>query len=198
MKKLLVTTAAIVACVSAFAQGRVAFQNDGNHLLIVDPSVAAGSTWHSLAGLAVPQMGSANPQNMSLLTAELWAGTSAGSLTLQYSSAGFGNAALPDGRTGSHNTILTTAIGATFIQVRFWETSAGSWSAAQQGAGLSGESPVFTVNSGGFLYNPITLAASPANSTWANAPITMSVPEPTSFALAGLGVAALMIFRRRK
>jgi hypothetical protein len=42
-------------------------------------------------------------------------------------------------------------------------------------------------------------APASANSTWVSAPITMAlVPEPSTFALAGLGAAALMIFRRRK
>ena len=61
-------------------------------------------------------------------------------------------------------------------------------------------------------YNSIIQHTTPAFSTWTDGTFNMDqygtgsrgaiavgvVPEPTSFALCGLGAAALLIFRRRK
>lgn len=202
MKKLVVTTLALVACVSAFAQGKVSFGNDSNHLVTLfnDPA-RLPAAWNSLAGLAVPQTGGANAQNMGLLTAELWAGSSAGSLAMVNSSAGAGQAGFADGRLANRNVTLAGLAGGTpaFFQVRIYETAAGSFANAQGGNFLSGESPVFTAVPGAILPNSIVLPGAPSNSTWANGPIVLqAAPEPSSFAFLGLGAAAMMILRRRK
>lgn len=209
MKKLIVTTVAIVACVSAFAQGKVSFGNDANHLFMVgsDPAHLTAN-YSSLVGQAMPQIGSAGPYTMGNFTAELWAGTSAGSLSLATSIAADGQAGFNNGRLGNHAVTLAGFPGGTvtFFQVRIWETAAGSWNATQTGAGrtewLQGESPVFSAVPGAILPNSIVLPGAPSNSTWANGPMSAGtvdpVPEPSTLALAGLGAAALLIFRRRK
>jgi hypothetical protein len=203
MKKLVVTMVAVVACVSAFAQGKVIFGNDSNHLVTLGNAsqLSAAPQWLSLAGLACPQIGGPGAYTMGNLTAELWAGTSAANLALAMSLPADGLAGLPDGRFNNHNTILASGLSGTVtFQIRVWETVAGSWTAASTQPGfVSGESPVFTAVSGSLLYNPLTLPGAPSNSTWANGPILLtSVPEPSTFALAGLGIAGLLIFRRRK
>lgn len=131
--------ALVAACVSSFAQGKVLFGNDANHLIMLPSSIPAGSIWSSQAGLAIAQEGGANPNNISLLTAELWAGTSAANMSLQRTLTGnaTGQAGFNDGRLSQNNTILTgVPAGVGFFQIRIWETSAGSWAAASQVPGL--------------------------------------------------------------
>jgi hypothetical protein len=89
---------------------------------------------------------------------------------------------------------------ATFAMVA-WDNSSGNyptWTAASAAwaAGLiaAGESTPFTVAAIGGSVNQPPLAIS----TGFNLYYIATIPEPTSFALAGLGAAALLIFRRRK
>jgi hypothetical protein len=67
---------------------------------------------------------------------------------------------------------------------------------ATDGVQFFGTTPNFQNATGNTVKVPPDLAA---NLTGWDAPISMSqvVPEPTTFALAGLGAAALLIFRRR-
>lgn len=202
MKRLLLTAVLTVACVSAFAQGKVTFGNDANHLITFSTDNAhLTALYSSFNGLAVPQSGAIN---MGLFTAELLAGTTAGNMTVVSSvngaAAGFNDGRIP-------NTTVTLAgipSGApAFFEVRLFETLAGTWAATQTGPGrtlwMQASTAVFTVTPGGFLPNPIT---SSTLSTWANGPVPLgtldAIPEPSTFALAGLGAAAMLIFRRRK
>jgi hypothetical protein len=84
------------------------------------------------------------------------------------------------------------------LQMRVWPSSFGSWAAAVAAFGngdpaaLIGASPMFVVNAIGGQANPApTLAGMVSFSV-------VAAPEPSSFALAGMGLASLLIFRRRK
>jgi hypothetical protein len=202
MKKLLITTAITMACVGAFAQGKITFGNNDSHLIVFTADAGMLPTaYKSLAGLPVPQLGT-TANTFSFFTAELVYGVTAGTMNNIYSVAA-GQAGFSDGRLANKNINLTAgtvAGGSTgFFQVRVYETAAGSWLASQGGEWVSGYSPVFTVVAGSTLNNSIVLAGAPSLSTWAagNVQLTM-VPEPSTMALAGLGAAALLIFRRRK
>lgn len=65
--------------------------------------------------------------------------------------------------------------------------------------GINGHSALFTIPEGVVgSGSGIVGTASPANqSSWSPA-LAVLVPEPSTFALAGLGSAALLIFRRRR
>lgn len=201
MKKTLAILATCAVAVGAFAQGKVTFGNDANHLLTVindGPRLSQANKASALAGLAAPQIGTAN-NVMGLLKAELWAGTSAGSLTLQSTLNPAGLAGLADGRLANATVTLTgIAGGATgFYQILIYEATAANYAAAQGGQGLwYATTPVFSGAAGGFAPTPLTSFAS-----WTQGPITLNanpVPEPSTFVLAGLGIASLLLFRRRK
>jgi hypothetical protein len=186
MKKTLLTLALVVSTVAAFAQGKITLGNDSLHL-ITD------------GGAPLPLNG------FTGLTLQLMGGTSAGSMILQTTLVGaaINSLAVDPGRI--NNTTYTmvgvgTGVQAS-LQLLFFSTAAGSYGAASQpGSGFrSGASPVFTVTTGSFAYNSIVLHGAPGLSTWADAPLVVpQVPEPSSMALAGLGAASLLLFRRRK
>ena len=208
MKKLIFTLTATLACVAAFAQGRINFVNDSIHLVYFTSdtnSLRAGDA--ALAGTG--------PTTASALVADLFAGTSASSLTLQKSTT----FSIVPGKWTAANTILAAGIPGgvpQFFQVQIHDAAAVSATAAQGSLNqYYGFGQVFTAvpNSGSIAYNSLTAHVAPANSTWNDGTFVMdqygvgsrgaivvqaNVPEPTSFALAGLGAAALFIFRRRK
>jgi len=199
MKKTLAILAAFGVAVGAFAQGKVTFGNGATHLVTIDTRGAYAG--NETPGSAASQIGVGNAV-MGSLTAQLWAGTAAGSLTLQGTFAPAGAAGFPDGRF-LNSAVTLTGIGSgvnAFFQIQVWQTSAGSYAAASNplNSGLwYGISPVFTATTGSFAPTPLDSSAG-----WAAGPITLSanpiVPEPSTFALAGLGVASLLLFRRRK
>lgn len=199
MKKLLLTVALSVACAGAFAQGKVTFGNDSLHLLVFGANnlaSASGVNFSAYANQAIPQLGTAN-QQMQLFTAQLWAGTSSASLSLA-TSVSAGQAGFADGRLANVSVTLTgiPASSPAFFQVRFYETAGQNYASAVSGGYIAGESPIFQVTPGSITPNPIV---STTFGNWAPGAITVGVvPEPSTFALMGLGAAALMIFRRRQ
>lgn len=87
---------------------------------------------------------------------------------------------------------------AATLQMRVWDNSGGidTWDkAVARGSGF-GKSALFNVAAigGDFNVQPLPLGLRSFNINGAGT----IVPEPSSFALAGLGAAALLIFRRRK
>lgn len=201
MKKLFVTAVVTLACVGAFAQGKVTFGNDASHLVqFTTDTTHLTANYTSLAGLAVPQAGGASAQNMGLFTVELLAGATAGNLSV-FSTVNGAAVGLADGRFPNTTVTLAGLPGGTaaFFEVRIWEAAAGSFAATQTGAGrttyLQATSPVFSMAPGGFAPTPI-VSAWPAGAL--NVGTVDPVPEPSTFALAGLGAAAMLIFRRRK
>lgn len=102
---------------------------------------------------------------------------------------------LPDGSGGT----LAMPAGRHTFQVRFMDVAANSWSDVANNPLLyRGASPVFT-SIAGSAPNTISTTGTPSFSTWGPGMITFQiVPEPASAAIVGLGLASLLIFRRRK
>lgn len=197
MKKILITAAMVVACAGAFAQGKVSFGNDASHLLVFTTDASfLTAPYKAMAGLPVSQ-----GATIGAFTAELWGGTAVGNMVKQ-STVVAGQAGFDAGRLANVNVTLSgiAAGSAASFQVKIYETAAGSFDAAQAGATwVSGKSSVFTTIPGSLTFNSIVSPISPAFSTWGAETIQLAiVPEPSTMALAGLGAAALLIFRRRK
>jgi len=220
MKKLVLTLTAIsLASLAAFAQGKIRFVNDSTHLVYLSSDTTQVSAGDQANAGKLPGAGGsvsgAWGQGSVNLVADLYGGTSSSSLTLQ-STTTFSASSL--GTINGVNVATTLPGGATeFFQIQIHEADIANASLASGTNGYYfGFSTIFTTTTGSSLaYNSLVQAGAPANSTFAPGAIDESasygaagakgviqvainpVPEPASFALAGLGAAALMIFRRR-
>ena len=185
MKAGILVIIQLLVSVSAFAQGKITLGNDSLHLIYatwVLPTPTEPDVY------PVPQNG-----GWMNLTMQLYAGTSAGSMTLQTTIVGdaIGDPARPDGRIANRSVTLS-GIGTStsaYLQIVFFSTAAGSYSNAVSGLWAHTETPVFTVTTGSFAYNSIVLHGAPGFSTWPDTP----VPEPSVAGLAGVGI--LLMFR---
>lgn len=212
MKKLVLTlTALTLVSAGAFAQGKIGFTTDSAHLAYYDPSVGG-----SLGGTAISSANGAN------LVADLYMGTSSGTLTL-YSSTTF---SVSPGKWNSLNVSASNPFigGGTSVfvvtQIRNSSSAAPqtllagdlanpAQLALQNGFSSYGWSQEFTFTLGSSVTFPV-MATSP---TWSagtfdlsatagpgtkGAIAVFSVPEPTTLAFGGMALAAGLIMRRRK
>jgi hypothetical protein len=204
MKKVILTACALCCAASVFAQGTVILNNRVTGTLVApiygpnpaNPSQALSG--NSATGFPV---GTTDYTGFPLLAgpnwvAQLWAApTAADPLTAQGTPSAFrtGNAA----GFISPSTVTLTGIAAdaasAAFQLRAWDITSG---ATYDAATAKGASPVFTVSAIGGTLNPAPVLSGLVSF---NATGTGGViPEPSTFALAGLGAAALLIFRRRQ
>jgi len=202
MKKLAAILCLSALTTGAFAQGLVQFFPTASTLSSIN-----------VGGTATATSGAAGSYFYGLLTASAPAGpfTFSGTYATNLSVAGYFGS--PGGRA-----VAGWGLGATMsYEVAFWSVSLGAtwkpaWlqangspqpagSAVWGGSGYFGLSAVATGISGGAgtpASPPLALfgGASGIQSGFVGQPV--GVPEPSSMALAGLGAAALLIFRRRK
>jgi PEP-CTERM motif len=200
MKKTLLTLAVVAVSVAAFAQGKVTFANNSDRLFTISNPVAGDTA----GPIGVSPLASGNS-----LIAQLYAGTTAGSMTLQTSYVldavnwgptpglmvprGIILTGVPGGAVASFNIIvsdLVAGLGSSFTGV------------ALPGADYFGTTGTFTATPGASISYPGLVGGGPSGSTWGVGNLTISgaaiVPEPSSMVLAGLGAASLLLFRRRK
>lgn len=208
MKKLLLTLTLVAAVVSAYGQGTVAFSNgtlqrlsmqeSGTSVAIQIPTTASFkfALWYGV--------GSAGAVNV-LTTPWVMGLNSTTGLGLIASSA--------DRKTPLNNVSLgtETSVAETdvWVAIRAWSSQYDNWQAAQTdfAANVAGvgyfATTVRNVNS---LGNPAISGATIWQGTTGTNPRLFpafvipvnAIPEPGTFALAGLGLASLLIFRRRK
>jgi len=209
MKKVVLTLTASLACLAAFAQGKISFQNDSTRLAYYDSTVGSAFASNGVSSTGTP--------NGATFMADLYMGTTSTSLQL-ISSTTFG--AVP-GKWTATSIIAPWGGGTTVFIVAQVRDSGGTPAAtfipatdmSLAVAGLHGFS--YAGWSQEFSYPLNSLSPQPmwnASGTWAPATVNMdqygagsrgaiavsAVPEPTSMALLGLGTAAMLIFRRRK
>jgi hypothetical protein len=213
MKRVLLTVVATAAAVSVFAQGTVQFINSsaangvnakiygpesGNYLSKTGNTTAgtpAGTQTYTGAALA-------GSGYLAQVLAAPGAGAAESSLVAAASAAvsfrtgtGAGYFAPNSGATLSN---VAKDAGVATIQVVAWDNSSGlysTWALAsnawRNGLIAAGRSTLFNVSNIGGDFNtaPYLVGLTSFN---------FGVPEPSTMALAGLGAAALLIFRRRK
>jgi hypothetical protein len=77
-----------------------------------------------------------------------------------------------------------------------WTGPYNSYDAAYAGGAFLGMSAIATTTTGDLLATPPGIPAS-LSTTFAGITLAPVIPEPSTFALVGLGLAALQVFRRR-
>jgi len=217
MKKLVLTALTLSCAASVFAQGTVVFNNragatshvwgttgsgrisgNGANDTPVGPTSYAGYSLIGTAGSPFTAAGTwaslLGAQGSGQAESALVAASGGGVTTFRTGAAAGNNVAT----TATFNNIAKDAASGTFEMVA-WDNSSGQYStwalasvAWQNGLIAAGKSDLFDVALiGGDVNTPPNLLNLRSFSIY-------MVPEPASFALAGLGAAALMIFRRRK
>lgn len=203
MKKLLLTATLIVAAGGAFAQGTITFANATSsygsavpdHLVRFDATAGA-----ALNGVLVSS--NAGGLNLSTLRAQLFYGAStisaAGSLTAVTDAPATWRASTSANAgswLGGGRTLTGFQPGETVkLNIIVWDTAVTPDPLSQ----LADDGYYGT--SGLFNYTIPAIGSPPtAYLPSLQQPFSVGiVPEPSTFALAGLGAAALLIFRRRK
>jgi len=195
MKKLAAILCLSALTTGAFAQGLVQFAN-GVGSLISSSQTGTATT------LGAAPVGS---YYFGLLTAD----SAAGPFTFSGVYATNTAAGSKLGPPTYQPAVGNWAAGATkFFEVAGWSSSLGAtfnngWLTALPGDAIWGAGGLFGLSSVGSGVAtaapapPFPLFGGTALSGFNLAPVG-TVPEPTSMALAGLGAAALLIFRRRK
>jgi hypothetical protein len=213
MKKLLGILAASALAVSAFAQGTVVFNNSGsslvkqwtsatdNTLFSVPKSGGSVELFYAAPGTAYSSLlnGANKAPNYTTLAGFLAgnAGWTAGPITsiLPIAAGQF---------NGGTVTLTGIAAGANAsYAILGWNGSFASLDLAMASALTAGsttfigESTPLATTTGGAGVPPSTATALNASFQGMTL-VPVGVPEPSTFALAGLGAAAMLILRRRK
>jgi len=204
MKKLLLSlTAGVLSVATMYGQGRVNFNNQSTFTTPDAITIAANPNNMGATG-GLPGEGIGGDKYSVQLR---WA---AGTITNQAvfnaaagltSSAIFTGSAVFLANTGplstfsgffDAGTVANVGAPGTFTMQTWAWYSVGGGANGQWGTatGNKGASQLFTVN--------VTASPTPVNSTVFPGFTVGLVPEPSTFALAGLGAAALLLFRRRK
>ncbi len=196
MKKIILTTLALVAVISAQAQGRINFSSAG-------AGVAAKFVTTGLNGdpLGIASITSAN----TTIRADLF--WSLGNTTVGVLASSLGNqqgynqafsAVVSQAGffSGGTKTVAGWVTGPIVAQIRVWDTAFGGadFNASKVAPGSHwAESALFVITP---TFSP-TAAPNMLLGTVTYAVNYNPVPEPSSMALAGIGAASLLIFRRR-
>jgi hypothetical protein len=212
MKKAVLVFMASLACIASLAQGKINLINDGASLVMFAANGPINAADASLRGQPI---GNSTPLPSGVtLTAGLWGGTNSSSLFFYSATALTSTApgsagvigpmhivlnAQPDGAPAIPGILNATPIGPStpWFDVRVWDASYANYEAAFAAGAYAAAGFPFQMNPGPSIAY-VNTAGPSANSTWTEGPIWMGlIPEPSSFALAGLA-AAMLILRRRK
>jgi len=218
MKKLILgSTMAVAFAVGAFAQGTVTLDNSantslstsatGNGLVWIganvgsavllgsptDPNIAASSaiTGNPEDDINVQLLGGSSAGSLSVIATWLISDTTAWGDNIYAQGNQYGDILDPLGNTYSvpHVAVGTTAT----LEVLAWAGTYTSYAAAV-GNTYVGSTGVFSNPTGGAGAPP----GPPAGLSGMPALVLTPVPEPTTFAMIGLGLASMLAVRRRK
>jgi hypothetical protein len=176
MKKLILTAVAVMVSVAAFAQGQITFNNrvsgvvDARVTFADGPNIGQGVG----AGYTAQLFGSADGNNLAALIPSTTFRTSS------TAAQGYVNGVtvdVPGIASGAKATIVMRVFDSANAKV--------------------GESAPITITLGGGLAVPANLEGLQAFTVTAGGAVTPIVPEPSTIALAALGVGALLLRRRK-
>jgi len=197
MKKLVCTLAVVGLAASVFAQGQVTLNSGGS--LVKD----SNGTGIAVNGGFVQVLWAASdkpivaPWNNTYASLGAWLTANPGWAIADNTIKAI-NGPLAGRFTGIGVTI--PSINQINMAIAAWTGTAASFDAAIAANGQVGVSAGFSIKPGNPNATPVpelpasTLGLYPGQSL----STVSAVPEPSSLALAGLGAAALLIFRRRK
>jgi hypothetical protein len=181
-RKLVASILGIAACVaSSYGQGTVLFDNYANTAfgtqVTVDGTITSDTT----------------------IVIGLWVGANAGSLSLLSTTPIFWNTTYGGGWYSGGNPTIPSTLFTGSQTVTFQVRGSGGIGAFAQG--VTGSSATWTESPA--PTGSLVLVGNPANEMM-NGPAALlltsinNIPEPTTFALLGLGAAGLMFFRRKQ
>jgi len=197
LKKLVMTVLLAVGSLSAFGQGAVSFNNNQT-----DYATAADRLVYF--GTGVPGQTVGAPVVGTNFKAQLYVGSSADALLpilVNASAFRVASTSFKGMWSGGSRDLITSAgtfaKGQTvFLQVKAWDVNQGATYELASGnaAFVHGESGVFSYTS------PTSDTAAPTAFYMEGLRTfnIVGVPEPTTFALGGLGLLGLAMYRRRK
>lgn len=224
MKRTIITLALVTVSLGAFAQGKVALQNNASSLVTLAPTdgvfnkAPGGQLLKPLTPADVGQANTAVGNASQLasghkLVVGLYAGTSSSSLALVAPKTGSPSTDLRGYLMDSSNGQLAGVVPTTqyvlpiaggvagYFQVKVWDQQYATYEAAAALYGTPtmayfGQSQIFTMIPGTSISYPSIVTG--GSTTFVQEPIFVGVPEPTVAAIAGLGLASMLIFRRKK
>ncbi len=213
MKKLILFACGVACAGSVLAQGTIVFNNRVVGSVVapiynVDPAnPTMQTTGNTATGFPAGTTTYGGPLlSGSGFTVQLWCAPGANQAetslvpALGYSESTFRTGAAAGLWTTSVNpAIIPNAAEATVatLELRVWDNLGGTvtdWASAVAGNGARGASPLFNSQPLGGVSPPPNLVGLVSFDLTGPG----VVPEPSTFALAGLGAVALLIFRRRK
>jgi len=190
MKKILLSAMLVGLAAGAYAQGQINLGNISNSG--TGPTATTGGLfWLDTDGAAGPIAPVLIGADFNV---DFYGGSDANSLVLLKSLVTSGG-----GAAGGPGTFLDLSGQAVTIPGTttsgFFRIDAYSGGSVFATAPFQASSPVFNNPLGNSAASP---PGTPTDFTGMPAIVLVPVPEPSTFALAGLGAAALLIFRRRK
>jgi len=206
MKKLILSLTLVAAVATAYGQGNIAFSNGSFYRISTGAQDSLASTWvpatNALQSFSFGiWYGLGESTSLTFLTSQLGVNsTSSAGIIANPSDNKSALTAVP---------IPGSAVGQAnvWLQIKGW--TYGMTPAAAEQAVKDGVMGVYFGQTDIRNINPLTGSPSPGTAIWQLASGTSTrlfkaftmftvVPEPSIMALAGLGIASMLIFRRRK